>query len=98
MKNVKELVELRDRAYEGGVELKNAIVTKTGKTVHDYMYVRADKMIQAMHYGRNNEFMDNVIKLSNMFELPIPRPLLEGMADEEKFNVVSRSYMIGLLS
>ena len=55
-------------------------------------------MIQAMHYGRNNEFMDNVLKLSNMFELPIPRPLLEGMADEEKFNVVSRSYMIGLLS
>jgi hypothetical protein len=42
--------------------------------------------------------MDNVLKLSNMFELPIPRPLLEGMADEEKFNVVSRSYMIGLLS
>ena len=61
----------RDRAYDGGVELKNAIVNKTGKTVHDYMYVRADKMIQAMHYGRNNEFMDNVIKLSNMFELPM---------------------------
>ena len=95
MRDVTELVELRDRAYEGGVELKNAIVNKT---VHDYMYVRADKMIQAMHYGRNNEFMDNVLKLSNMFELPIPRPLLEGMADEEKFNVVSRSYMIGLLS
>ena len=91
MRNVTELVELRDRAYDGGVELKNAIVNKTGKTVHDYMYVRADKMIQAMHYGRNNEFMDNVLKLSNMFEL-------EGMADEEKFNVVSRSYMIGLLS
>ena len=40
MKNVTELVELRDRAYEGGVELKNAIVTKTGKTAHDYMYVQ----------------------------------------------------------
>lgn len=54
MRDVTELVELRDRAYEGGVELKNVIVNKTGKTVHDYMYVRADKMIQAMHYGRNN--------------------------------------------
>ena len=28
MRDVTELVELRDRAYEGGVELKNAIVNK----------------------------------------------------------------------
>ena len=31
MRDVTELVELRDRAYEGGVELKNAIVNKTEK-------------------------------------------------------------------
>ena len=35
MRDVTELVELRDRAYEGGVELKNAIVNKTGKNVYD---------------------------------------------------------------
>ena len=37
MRDVTELVELRDRAYEGGVELKNAIVNKTGKNVYDYL-------------------------------------------------------------
>ena len=82
MRDVTELVELRDRAYEGGVELKNAIVNKT----------------QAAQHGRINEFMDEVILFSNQFGLQIPRALLEGMTDMRKFDVVSRSYIIGVFS
>ena len=98
MRDVTELVELRDRAYEGGVELKNAIVNKTGKNVYDYLQMHVHKMTQAAQHGRINEFMDEVILFSIQFGLQIPRALLEGMTDMRKFDVVSRSYIIGVFS
>ena len=71
---------------------------KTGKNVYDYLQMHVHKMTQAAQHGRINEFMDEVILFSNQFGLQIPRALLEGMTDMRKFDVVSRSYIIGVFS
>jgi len=94
-----ENMNLKEEAYDSGVDLKEAILKRNPEAnVPEILSFRLRQMQDYIKTRQTNKFIDIVMFLHSRYGLQIPIIFVECLTEEDIFDIVSRSYLIGILS